>query len=165
MPHLLLALLLAPLLGLSAAAPAHPLHVSYGRMGVEGNVAMCQIRFFRHDLEAALQTYHRDPQLRLAVDPRADARYAAYFNDRFRLEADGRVLRGTVVASGEEDDMWWYTVRFDAAAPLRRLTITHTMLFETFDDQRNIMRVRHFPSEASQALYFSSGDETNTVAF
>ena len=40
MTSLLLALLLV-----FSGAGAHPLHASYGRMAVEGKVAMCQMRF------------------------------------------------------------------------------------------------------------------------
>lgn len=148
-----------------AAVHAHDLHVSYGRMAVEGQVVVCQIRFFRHDLEAALQAYHRDPSIRMDVNPQVDSLYATYLAERFRVEQDGRVLQGRIVSSGEENDLWWYTVQYEAPSPVRSLRLTHTMLFDIFHDQRNLFKVKHFPSEAAQSLYFVRGAEAYTLSF
>ena len=62
----------------SGTAAAHNIHVSYGRVAVEGNQVLCRIRYFTHDLEASLRQYHQDPQLVLAATPRVDSLYAAY---------------------------------------------------------------------------------------
>lgn len=165
MMHLLLSLWLGLWSPGPAAPAAHDLHVSYGRMAVEGKVVMCQLRFFRHDLEAALQAYHHDPSILLAADARVDSLFARYLADRFRVEYGGRPLAGGIVSSGEEDDMWWYTVRYEAPAPVQALRLTHTMLFETFGDQRNIFKVKHFPSQATRSLYFAHGAESHTLSF
>jgi hypothetical protein len=169
MTHLLISVLLMVRALLPGGGPpraaAHDLHVSYGRLAVEGKVAMCQMRFFRHDLEAALQAFHKDPALRMAANARMDSLYARYLGERFRVEAGGRVLRASIVASGEEEDMWWYTVKYEASQPIAALKLTHTMLFDAFHDQRNIVKVKHFPSQSTESLYFARGAEEHALSF
>ena len=75
------------------------------------------------------------------------------------------MLPGVVVASGEEEDMWWYTTRFEAPAPIRAIQLRHTMLFDVFSDQHNLVKVRHFPGEDTRTLYFARGEEVNAVSF
>lgn len=147
------------------AAPAHDLHLSYGRMAVEGNTVVCRIRYFTHDLEKTLQAFHNAPALALAATPEADVHYLAYFNKRFTLTADGTALEAELLASGEEEDAWWYEMQFTAAAPVQALHLTNTLLFDLYDNQRNIFKVMHFPSAATQTLYFTQGATEYTLTF
>lgn len=158
---LLLILLMRP--PVATGVPVHNIHVTYGRMAVEGQTAMCQIRFFRHDLEEVLRRRYGQPELQLAVDPEADALFTRYLNERFVMEVDDVRLEGTVISSGEEDEMWWYNVRFEAPAPIHRISLKNTLLFEHFSDQKNIFKIKHFPSEVSEALYFTRGADTYVI--
>ena len=167
---MVLILLLAWLLALPGGVPfeappaaAHRFHLSYGRVAVEGAEAYSRVRFFAHDFEAALRQYHEAPDFRLAVNPRSDSLAQAYLDEHLQLEADGVLLDGEIVASGEEDDMWWYTVRVAAAQPIHKLTLRNTILFDLFEDQKNIVRIQHFPSEERFAFYFIDGAESYTV--
>ena len=47
---------------------AHRYHVTYGRMAVEGRVAACEIRFFKHDLETAIEIHPVYPDARRKLD-------------------------------------------------------------------------------------------------
>ena len=141
-----------------APAPAaHDIHLSYARVAVEGRVVHCRIRMFRDDLERALARRAGKPAVTLEAGA-TDSLFAAYFNDQFTLLNDGVRLRGTVVASGEEPEMWWYTVRFEAPAPIRGLALRNGVLFDLFDDQRNMTKVMHLPSEAEFSYFFVKGD-------
>ncbi len=139
------------------AAPVHDLHLSYGRMAVEGNTVACRVRFFTHDLEKTLKAFHNAPEFTLAANSQADEQYLAYFQKRFTLIADGAPLEAQILSSGEEEDAWWYEMQFTAAQPVQNLHLTNTLLFDLFEDQRNIVKVMHFPDEASRTLYFTEG--------
>lgn len=153
-----------------AIAPAvHRFHVSYGRMAVEDKTAMLQIRLFKDDLEIALQDKFANPDFDLAVDPQSDSLFTQYFNEVFTLKQDEVAVPGRIVSSGEEqvagEPMWWYMVRFDAPAALDQFTVRDVVLFDHFDDQKNIFKVKHFPSDKELSYYFTEGAEEYNISF
>jgi hypothetical protein len=161
-----LLLLVAAVLGLEAR---HDLHVSYGNLGVEGQTAILQVRIFKDDLEEALRRFdNREPFL-MEVPPELDAAFLRYLSRNFVLEFEGSALPGRILGSGydelDREPVWWYQVSYEAPAPIQALRVTNTILFEVFDDQSNILRVAHFPSEKRQAFYFAPGEETAEVRF
>ena len=153
----------------AVATGAHKFHVSYGRMAVEDNMAMLQIRLFKDDLELALREKFSEPEFALAVDPHADSLFTAYFNEVFILKQDEVAVPGHIVSSGEDEmagePMWWYMVRFDAPTTLHTFTVRDVVLFDLFDDQKNIFKVRHFPSEKEFSYYFTDGAEEYRISF
>jgi hypothetical protein len=147
----------------------HDLHVSYGNLGVDGSLAILQLRAFKNDVEEALARFHGLDGLQLEVSPQTDALFLAYLKDRFQIEVDGQLLEGTIIGSGDDEldrePVWWYQIRFDAPAPIESARITNTVLFEIFDDQRNVVRVVEFPEEDRRAYYFAPGEETIEITF
>jgi hypothetical protein len=150
-------------------ARRHDLHVAYGNLGVEGEVAILQIRIFKDDLEEALRRFHEVSSLRLEVTPEMDSFFLAYLKEHFVLEVGGAPLPGVIIGSGDDEldrePVWWYQVQFRAAEPIEMARITNTVLFELFDDQRNVLRVVRFPSETRRAYYFARGEETVEISF
>ena len=71
---------------------------------------------------------------------------------------DARYRRVLGPIAGEEPEMWWYTVRFEAPAPIRQLSLRNGVLFDLFDDQRNMTKVLHVASEKEFAYYFVEDD-------
>ena len=180
-------LLLIPLLGLSAqegvvlsmdgfpaveestAEPRHDLHVSYGNLGVDGAFAILQLRVFKDDLEEALRRFHGLETFLMEVNPEVDALFLQYLAEKFVLEVGGTQLEARIIGSGDDEldrePVWWYQLRFDAPEPIQLARITNTVLFELFNDQRNVLRVVKFPEETRRAYYFAPGEETIEVTF
>ncbi|MGD2122852.1 MAG: hypothetical protein PVJ76_13955 [Gemmatimonadota bacterium] len=159
-------LLMAVVLGREAK---HELHVSYGNLGVEGNTAILQIRIFKDDLEEALRRFdNREPFL-MEVTPELDAAFLRYLSEHLVLEHAGSALSGRILGSGydelDREPVWWYQVAYEAPEPIQALRVTYTVLFEVFEDQRNVLRVAHFPEGKRQAFYFARGEETSDVEF
>ena len=157
-----------------AAAPlaAHDVHVSYGRLAVEGRAAVLQLRFFQDDLEAALRAFHRlPPSYRLTGAPADTRRFEAYLNARLRLSFGGRTLTGRVVSAGVDPaghdpnggPMWVAEAVYEARAPITGFALRHTLLFEAFPTQQNLVKVMFFPSERVETLYFTAGAEQHRV--
>jgi len=142
---------------------AHKFHVSYGRMVVEGNTAFCKIRFFRHDLEDALRKYHKEDAFQLDINAHADSLFTHYFNQMFVLEQEGQTFTGRIVESGEEEDMWWYALSFEAPQAMKQLRLTNKMLFDLFEDQKNVFKIIHLPEESVYSFYFTEGSEQYDV--
>lgn len=145
----------------------HDFHVSYGRMAVENEVAVLQLRFFQDDLEKALTAHGAPPAFRLASTPAADSTALAYISLRLRAAAAGVSLRAVITASGEDlsgqEPMWWYLLEYRADAPIRELTLVNELLLDTFDDQKNIVQLQHFPSEKTWSFYFSEDARVFTI--
>jgi hypothetical protein len=149
--------------------PPHDLHASYGNLGVEGAVAILQVRIFQDDLEEALRRFHGRESFRLEVTPEVDGFFLSYLARKFLLEVGGKALEGQIVGSGDDaldrEPVWWYQVRYTAPEPIRSARITNTLLFEIFDDQSNVLRVVRFPEETRRAYYFAPGEETIQIEF
>lgn len=149
--------------------PPHDLHVSYGNLGVEGAVAILQLRIFQDDLVEALRRFHRRESFRLEVTPEVDGLFLSYLARKFVLEVGGTALEGQIVGSGDDaldrEPVWWYQVRYTAPEPIRSARIINTLLFEIFDDQSNVLRVVRFPEETRRAYYFAPGEETIQIEF
>ena len=152
-----------------AAPGAHKFHVTYGRMAVEDNMAMLQIRLFKDDLEFALRQKFAEPEFALAVDPHSDSLFTQYFNEVFVLKQDEVAVPGRIVSSGEDEmagePMWWYMVRFEAPSALHTFTVRDVILFDLFDDQKNIFKVKHFPNGKEFSYYFTDGAEEYRISF
>jgi hypothetical protein len=171
---LLLLALLLPLGAAGTSAPEvepvlHDFHISYGLVAVEKNVVVFRVRFFKDDLEEALRAYQKAPDFALEVSPAVDAQFAAYFNDKLVLETEGTRLTGRIIGSGEEmegqEPMWWYAMQYEAPVPLKKLTIKNKLLLELFDDQKNIVKVRHFPDDKQHSYYFDDDTVEHTASF
>ncbi len=135
----------------------HPMHVSYGRMVLEGDMAILNVRIFIDDLERALGEYHDISGLRLQPDPEIDSLFTSYFNANFTLTIADSTIRGVILESGESDDMWWYTILFQAWAPINEIGFRTELLYDIFDDQRNIMRILHTATDEYQMYYSVAG--------
>lgn len=157
------------ILATSAAVPFHKFHVTQGRMAVEGTTAACEIRFFKHDLEAALAGHAQLPGIDLEAEVTSDSLFLDYLDSKFQVVLNGARVGAELSGSGEEtireEQMWWYMIQYEVEAPIASLEITNRLLFELFDDQRNILKVQHFPSEKRATFYFVSDADHHTVEF
>jgi hypothetical protein len=146
-----------------APRPAlHDVHLSYSRVVVDGSSILWRVRLFRDDLERALRAQSRGTTL-TAEAPGADSTFAAYFNARVPVSANGRRLTGRVLQSGRDPDvtdeeMWWYLVELTAPAPVATFSTRVGLLFEHFDDQRNVLTLLKMPGEARHSMYFVRDD-------
>ncbi len=159
------------LFALPASAPApppaaaHNFHVSYGKMAVQGRAATLMVRFFRDDLEKTLADATGAPSYDMKADTDVETQFLAYFQQHLVIEAGGVALVPRIIGSGEQEKMWWYRLRYDAPVELATFTVRNTLLFDTFEDQRNIVNVMRFPEEKTETLYFTDGAEAFTVRF
>lgn len=146
----------------SRHAARHEFHVSYTRMAVEGSTISAQIRVFPDDMQKALAARARNAGLQLASKP-AEAAFQAYLGDRFPVTANGRRLVATVASSAADGQMWAYIVTWTAAAPVTSLSMHNAVLFEQFEDQQNIVKVRHLASGQESTQFYGGGSQADQV--
>ncbi len=121
-----------------------------------------RLRFFKHELEQALGPLLGADMVTLTRGAEADALVLRYLRDHLRVELDGALLTPSIVESGEDQldrhPAWWVVVRYQADAPIARFTVRNTLLFELFDDQRNVMKFVRFPERSQETVYFTAGE-------
>lgn len=157
-----------------AAAPAlaplpHDLHITSGNTAVEGNLIITRIRFFKDDLESALRLNGAAADFVLSEDLVTDSVFMAYFGERYVVWVDGERLSPTLIARGEDEldrePIWWYAVQYETPGAVPVFRVRNTLLFDLYDDQRNIMKFVHFPDETQRTYSFGEGDEEFEVRF
>lgn len=157
-------LIAAAALTLCGAAPApvtppHNLHVAHTRMVIEGTAIVARVRMFRDDLQKTLKRPVGDDASKSAVN--------AYVTQNFALAADGTKLVGEVLDSGADQDgdqpIWWVLVQWKTAKPVKTLSIKVHLMFDTFNDQQNIVLVARPPGDERHGLYFQAGDKSEQV--
>ena len=161
----LTAVLLAGVVVTTAPASAvarHDFHVSYTRMAIEPTVISAQIRLFTDDVTRALIERSKKPSMTLD-SPDGDAAFRAYLVDMFQLTANGRRLLPVVVSGTPEKDMFSYIVTWTSATPITSVSMHNAALFELFDDQQNIVKVKHMASGKESTLFYSGGSTTDQV--
>jgi len=142
----------------------HPLHLSHARIVLEGRYVILNIRMFRDDLENALSRFHHIEGLRMRPDPIVDSLFSDYFDTKFVLAVHDSAVHGAIAESGQAEDMWWYNIVFEAATAVGEISFRNDILFDLFNDQRNITRVLHVPTDR-QRTYYSVASHPETFHF
>jgi len=156
--------------GRAASGPAaHDLHLATGDVAIESSLIAARIRFFQDDIERALAAMVGDANLSLQPGAEADALVLRYVRDKLRIRVDGQELEASFLGSGQDEmdlePVWWVIVQFQAPGPPAELHVSNTLLFEVYDDQRNIFKFVHFPDETQRTFYFAEGESEHVVRF
>lgn len=139
-----------------AVPDLHDTHVSHTRLVLDGRSVVARVRVFHDDLEKAL---HRP----VARDPATQAAFTGYLDSHFLVRADGvrltcRIEDQDADADPNGEKVWWAIVQCDAARPIRTLGLVHSLFFEVYRDQQNLVTVIKAPEDQRRALYFHTGD-------
>jgi len=137
------------------SALVHNIHVTYASLGVDQNYASARVKYFKHDLEKAIARAIRKDSVALGVDSISDSLYLGYVDTTFVLLQDGKPLEGRLTSSGEEGEMWWYEILYEAPRTIDRLTIVNTQLTEIFYDQKNILKAQNLETGKRKAFYYN----------
>ncbi len=140
----------------------HDFHVSYTRMAVEPTVISAQIRLFSDDVNRALVERSKTPSLALN-SPQGEAAFQAYLAEQFPVSVNGKRLTPVVVSSAQDKDMWSYVLTWTSSAPITSVSMHNAALFEFFDDQQNIVKIKHIASGKEATLFYSGGSRADQV--
>lgn len=149
--------LLAALL-MVVGAPRHDVHLSHSRVVVDHAVVIWRVRMFKDDLADAIRAQQPGVHADTASPPPAGEIFLRYFTARAQLFANGRVLTPRVIGSGEEDGMWWYALELPVPTGVNRWELRNELLFERFEDQKNLVTVLEAATAKRAVLYFVPGD-------
>lgn len=135
----------ALLLSLTSAAPAHKFHFSFTEINQnqQMNSLEITIRIFTDDLENILKS-EEDPYIRLGDEresPNANHLIENYLNEHFHLLINGQASQLRFLGKEVDYDITFCYLELPQVPPTNSMTIKNTILFESFEDQLNRVRV------------------------
>ena len=145
----------------------HPFRLSVADVAVSESGLQARIRFFWDDLQLAVMEHTSDMDFELAENEEVDTILENYINDMLVLESGETVVQGEVTARGVEDAaridevMWWYRLEYKLTPSAERIRIRNRLLFNLFEDQRNIVNIR--TRSGRERTYYFSWDEDNVT--
>ncbi len=140
----------------------HDFHVSYTRMAIEPTVISAQMRLFTDDVTRALIERSQARAITLS-SLHADSLFGAYLAAAFPVTVNGQRLSPRVVSGSQDKDMWSYLVTWTSPVPITSVSLHNAALFELFDDQQNLVRIKHIPNGKESTLFFSGGSKEDQV--
>ena len=156
------ALVTAAPAGAPTARVRHDFHVSYTRMAIEGASISAQIRVFGDDMTKALVARTKTPTLTLGSTA-GQAALQKYLAESFPVTANGRMLVPVVASATPEREMWSYIVTWMATAPITGISMHNAAMMELFDDQQNIVKLKHIGSGKESTLFYAGGSRVDQV--
>lgn len=125
----------------------HPFHVSVCEINHDQKTNALQIthRIFIDDMENALNKAY-DVQLDIMNpdDPDQITKLIGkYVIDRFKITVDHKVRNLIYIGYELDEDAIWCYMEIKGISGLEEIEVFNTILFETYDDQSNIIHVKY----------------------
>ena len=114
--------------------------------------------YFLDDLEQALRSYTKDPHLDIMKPESSmvfDSLLRSYYKEKVTLWIDDRPKELIYLGhERKEDSMWSYLeTRSRIRKAPKRIIMRNVVLFETFNDQQNLIKIRIVDSDRSLMLH------------
>src|ERR1035438_1012880 len=126
-------------------AVVHPLYVTVTEVNHNAKDKTLEIscKIFTNDFEAALEkSFHTKTDLTQPKDKKAaDKLVSDYIQKHFQIKADGRPLVLEFVGSEKETDATWSYFQVSNIASVKKIEITNSLLYDTFEGEINLMHV------------------------
>ncbi len=144
-----------------AAAARHDIHLSLLKATVSGNTVALHTSFFKDDLgKMLLGDGGAD------VDALGSAalgrKFLVYFGKHFGTTANGGAAKTvlSLVTVEDEGDVYAFDLKLTATAPIQTLVLRHTVLFEIYSDQKNLMVLK---AGGDETTFLFSADAPQTI--
>ena len=111
-------------------------------------------QIFIDDLELVLKK--NDPSLRLAPDNRKeliDSLVNQYFEQKIKMQSNSKPLKLNYLGREYKNDIAVNYIEIDLEDTLEKIEIENKLLFEFFDDQKNIIHFKHKQTRKSFLLH------------
>lgn len=130
---------------LSVLTLVHPLHISVTEITLdekEGELEI-MIRIFSDDLEQAIRTESKNPDLKFLGAGVTDADKLAwnYLKPRIRLTAGGEPLTLKYLGHEKDEDVMIFYIQVQPVQKFETISVMNSIITELYDDQANIVNV------------------------
>lgn len=146
----------------------HDFHVSI--LMIEYNAQSkgleCSFKIFIDDLEDGLKA-NGAPVMHLKTkeeNPKANQYIEKFIRHHFKMKANDKDVTYRMIGKEYEDDVCWIYVEGLNVEPFEDLEIKNTLLFNTFEDQMNMVHVKN-EKGITMSLVLSQGKPSGIVHF
>ena len=153
-------------MGTSSPA-AHPFYISVCQVdhNPDSGAVELAFRIFTDDLEQALEAMGTD-RLRLGTEreaEKADLYIGRYLARHVEIEIDGQPVSAVFLGKEVDTDAIWCYLEVENIPLLNTMTMTNTLLLETFEDQVNLVHVN--ANGQKKSLVFNGQHVKQTLDF
>ena len=146
---------------------AHPFYISVCQVDHNPDTGALEMSFriFTDDLELALETMGTD-RLRLGTEresEKADLYIGRYLARHVEIEINGRRVSASFLGKEVDSDAIWCYVEAEDIPVLETMTMTNTLLLETYEDQVNLVHVN--ANGQKKSLMFDGQQIRQTLDF
>jgi hypothetical protein len=133
---------------LSGSPTPHPTHISIAEVDFFSNKKEIQVaaKVFTDDFDAAIQKISEKSMYldTKKENPQADEWIKTYLQANFKIKINQKtVLNLNYVGKEYIDDATWVYFSYPfAAKKIQSLEVTNTLVFDLFDDQKNVVNIR-----------------------
>ena len=150
-----------------AVPEAHPFYISVCQVDHNPDTGALEMSFriFTDDLELALETMGTD-RLRLGTEresEKADLYIGRYLARHVEIEINGRRVSASFLGKEVDSDAIWCYVEAEDIPVLETMTMTNTLLLETYEDQVNLVHVN--ANGQKKSLVFDGQQIRQTLDF
>jgi len=129
-----------------ALIPAfHPVHVSVCNLEMKDNECSISIKLFKDDFTLAIKnTCNADIQMEKADEIANYQIISKYINTCLQLELNSdKILKLEFISSEINEDAIWVNFKTESYNSNLKLTIRNTLMLDLWDDQTNLMIIKH----------------------
>jgi hypothetical protein len=123
----------------------HPLYVTVTEINhnVKDKTLEVSCKIFSNDFEGAiLKTFNKTVDLSSAKQKTEnDKLIDAYIEKHFQIKVDGKPVSLQFVGSEQESEATWCYLQVNNVPTVNKVTINNTLLYESFNNEINIMHV------------------------
>ena len=146
---------------------AHPFYISVCQVDHNPDTAALEMSFriFMDDLELALETMGTE-RLHLGTEreaEKADLYIGRYLARHVVIEINGRRVSSAFLGKEVDPDAMWCYMEVENIPVLESMTMTNTLLLETFEDQVNLVHVN--ANGQKKSLVFNQQQVRQTLDF
>lgn len=145
----------------------HPFYISVCQVDHNPETGALELSFrvFMDDLELALETMGTD-RLRLGTEreaEKADLYISRYLARHVEIAINGHRVSAAFLGKEVESDAIWCFMEVERVPVLETMTMTNTLLLETFEDQVNLVHVN--ANGQKKSLVFDRQQVAHTLDF
>jgi hypothetical protein len=124
----------------------HPIHISVTEIEYDEKDKALEImmRVFMDDLEITMKKRHQDPNLDITRPTKLslDQMMEEYLKSHFIMRLDEKVQRHQYLGHERDGDAFVFYIEVPKVKKWNKITVTNSVLMETYEDQSNLVHVR-----------------------
>ncbi len=143
----------------------HPIHIGVSEIDFNKSENSLQVshKYFLDDFEDAVESEYN---VRLSLGSSKQHKNATvylqkYLSSRFQMKVNGKDAEAVWIGSEIEAEAIWIYVEYPKIKKVKELEISNKVLFESFEDQKNLIHFRY--QEGTKSLMLKEAKPSDVI--